>query len=141
MHVLQMFRKVPLHVAFVIDEYGDFLGVATLTDIMEAIAGELPEEHRDAPQELQKRDDGSWLVDGRAAIDEVKETLGLRMETNGEFHTAAGLALDQLERIPDEGDKFEIDGWRVEVIDMDGNRIDKLLFMPPEHVAVEQPAA
>ena len=142
MHVLQMFRKVPLHVAFVIDEYGDFLGLATLTDIMEAIAGELPEEHGGTPQELQKRDDGSWLVDGRAAIDEVKETLGLRAETNGDFHTAAGLALDQLERIPEEGDKFEIDGWRVEVIDMDGNRIDKLLFMPPEHtVLAEQPVA
>lgn len=142
MHVLQMFRQVPLHVAFVIDEYGDFLGLATLTDIMEAIAGELTEEHGGTPQELMKRDDGSWLVDGRAAIDEVKDTLGLRMETNGDFHTAAGLALDQLERIPLEGDKFEIDGWRVEVIDMDGNRIDKLLFMPPEHVAMaEQPAA
>ena len=142
MHVLQMFRKVPLHIAFVIDEYGDFLGLATLTDIMEAIAGELPEEHGGTPQELMKRDDGSWLVDGRAAIDEVKDTLGLRMETNGDFHTAAGLALDQLERIPLEGDKFEIDGWRVEIIDMDGNRIDKLLFMPPEHAAMaEQPAA
>jgi putative hemolysin len=64
------------------------------------------------------------------------------METNGDYHTAAGLALDRLARIPSEGECFELDGWRVEVIDMDGNRIDKLLFMPPQQAAaVEQPAA
>ena len=78
MRMLQIFRTVPLHVAFVVDEYGDFLGLVTLTDIMSAVAGDLPEEHRQTPQELLQRDDGSWLVDGRAAIDEVKETLGLR---------------------------------------------------------------
>jgi putative hemolysin len=142
MRMLQIFRTTPLHVAFVFDEYGDFQGVVTLTDVMRAVAGEMPEEHRPTPQELLKREDGSWLVDGRAAIDEVKETLGLRMETNGDFHTAAGLALDRLARIPSEGESFELDGWRVEVIDMDGNRIDKLLFMPPAQAAAfEQPAA
>jgi putative hemolysin len=142
LRMLQIFRTTPLHVAFVFDEYGDFQGVVTLTDVMRAVAGELPEEQRSTPQEMLKRDDGSWLVDGRAAVDDVKETLGLRMETNGDFHTAAGLALDRLARIPNEGESFELDGWKVEVIDMDGNRIDKLLFIPPEQVAaMEQPAA
>lgn len=142
MRMLQIFRTTPLHVAFVFDEYGDFQGIVTLTDVMRAVAGELPEEHRPTPQEMLKREDGSWLVDGRAAIDEVKDTLGLRMETNGDFHTAAGLALDRLARIPLEGECFELDGWKVEVIDMDGNRIDKLLFMPPHRPAsVGQPAA
>jgi putative hemolysin len=131
MRMLQIFRTTPLHIAFVFDEYGDFQGLVTLTDIMSAVAGELPEEHKQPPQELLKRDDGSWLVDGRAAIDEVKETLGLRMETNGDFHTAAGLALEHMARIPEEGEHFDLEGWRVEVIDMDGNRIDKLLFIPP----------
>ena len=131
MRLLQIFRTVPLHVAFVIDEYGDFLGLVTLTDVMSAVAGDLPEEHRPTPQELVKRDDGSWLVDGRAAIDEVKETLGLNIEPNGDYHTAAGLALERLARIPEEGEHFELDGWRVEIIDMDANRIDKLLFVPP----------
>ena len=101
----------------------------------------MPEEHRQTPQELLKRDDGSWLVDGRAAIDEVKETLGLHVETNGDFHTAAGLALEKLARIPDEGEHFELDGWRIEVIDMDGNRIDKLLFIPPALTPDEAAAA
>lgn len=134
MRMLQTFRTTPLHIAFVFDEYGDFQGLVTLTDIMSAVAGELPEEHRQTPQELLKRDDGTWLVDGRAAIDEVKDTLGLRLEVNGDFHTAAGLALDVLARIPAEGEHFDLDGWRIEIIDMDGNRIDKLLFIPPEQV-------
>jgi putative hemolysin len=141
LRLLQIFRTVPLHVAFVIDEYGDFLGLVTLTDVMSAIAGELPEEHRQTPQELLKRDDGTWLVDGRASIDEVKETLGLRMETNGDFHTAAGLVLERMAHIPEEGEHFVLDGWRIEVIDMDNNRIDKLLFIPPERVAEEQNSA
>jgi putative hemolysin len=133
MRMLQIFRTTPLHIAFVFDEYGDFQGLVTLTDIMSAVAGELPEEHKQPPQELVKRDDGSWLVDGRAAIAEVKETLGLSMETNGDFHTAAGLALERMARIPEEGEHFTLEGWRVEVIDMDGNRIDKMLFIPPEN--------
>lgn len=140
MHLLEMFRKTALHVAFVVDEYGDFQGVVTLTDVMSAIAGDLPEEHRPAQQEILKRDDGTWLVDGRAAIDEVKEALGLRMETDGDFHTVAGMVLDVLERIPVEGEHFDVEGWRVEVIDMDGNRIDKLLFTPPERLEAEATA-
>lgn len=141
MHVLQNFRTRPLRVAFVFDEYGDFQGLVTLTDIMSAIAGQLPEEHRPTPQEIFQRDDGSWLVDGRASVTEVKEALDLTISTDGEFHTAAGLALDALERIPVEGDSFTIDGWRVEVIDMDGNRIDKLLFIPPSHAEFEESPA
>jgi putative hemolysin len=141
MRMLQTFRTTPLHVAFVFDEYGDFQGLVTLTDIMSAVAGELPEQHKQTPQELHKRDDGSWLVDGRAAIDEVKETLGLQLETTGDFHTAAGLALEKMARIPDEGEHFELDGWRIEVIDMDGNRIDKLLFIPPALTPDEAAAA
>jgi len=139
MRMLQIFRTTPLHIAFVFDEYGDFQGLVTLTDIMSAVAGDLPEEHKAPPQELVKREDGSWLVDGRAAIEDVKETLGLRMEFNGDFHTAAGLALDVLARIPAEGESFEIEGWRVEVVDMDGNRIDKLLFIPPDLVSEPAP--
>lgn len=134
MHILEMFRTTALHVAFVFDEYGDFQGLVTLTDVMSAIAGQLPEEHRQTSQEILKREDGTWLVDGRAAVEEVKEELGLTIETNGDFHTVAGLALDVLERIPIEGETFVLDGWRIEIIDMDGNRIDKLLFTPPERL-------
>ncbi len=129
LRMLEMFRSVPMHVAFVVDEYGDFLGLATLTDILEAIAGDMPQEHQHSAENLVRRPDGSWLVDGRVSIDELVDTLGLD-KAEGEFHTAAGLALERLARIPVEGDTFEIGGWKAEVIDMDGKRIDKLLFVP-----------
>jgi putative hemolysin len=129
LRMLETFRKVPLHVAFVVDEYGDFLGIVTPTDILSAIAGELPEEHAPVLQDVVHRSDGSWLVDGRASIEDLRDKLSLK-EPEGEYHTAAGLALDRLQRIPVEGDTFEIDGFRVEIIDMDGKRIDKMLFIP-----------
>jgi putative hemolysin len=129
LRMLEMFRAVPLHVAFVVDEYGDFLGLVTLTDVMEAIAGEIPEEHRLLSDDIVRRADGSWLVDGRVPIDELVDKLGLD-KAEGDFHTAAGLALERLARIPVEGDSVEIGEWNVEVVDMDGKRIDKLLFVP-----------
>ncbi len=129
LRMLEMFRSVPMHVAFVVDEYGDFLGLVTLTDILEAIAGDMPQEHQRGAENLVRRPDGSWLVDGRVSIDELVDTLGLD-KAEGEFHTAAGLALERLARIPVEGDTFEIGNWKAEVIDMDGKRIDKLLFVP-----------
>lgn len=133
LRLLEMFRKVRVHMAFVIDEYGDFLGLATLNDVLEGIAGELPEEH-EPTEDMLKRADGSWLVDGRVAIEELSGKLGLK-EVNGDFNTAAGLALERLARIPSEGETFDIEGWRVEVLDMDGKRIDKLLFTPAEALA------
>jgi putative hemolysin len=130
LRMLEMFRKVSLHVAFVVDEYGDFLGIVTLTDVLSAIAGDLPEEHEPMPEDITLRADGTYLVDGRVPIDELAQKFGLPAP-GGEFHTAAGLALERLARIPVEGDTFAVGDWRVEVIDMDGRRIDKLLFMPP----------
>ena len=130
MRMLERFRAIPLHIAFVVDEYGDFVGLVTLTDVLAAIAGEIREEYGPPAEELVRRPDGSWLVDGRASIDQVVNQLELRLDAMGAFHTAAGLALDRLARIPTEGDAFDLDGWRVEVIDMDGNRVDKLLFIP-----------
>jgi putative hemolysin len=129
LRMLEMFRSTPLHVALVVNEYGDFLGLVTLTDVLEAIAGEIPEEHEPQSQDIVRRPDGSWLVDGRAPIDELVDQLGLE-KADGDFHTAAGLALERLARIPVEGDTFEIGNWKVEIVDMDGNRIDKLLFVP-----------
>ncbi|RAI45171.1 hemolysin family protein [Rhodoplanes roseus] len=130
LRMLEMFRKVPVHVAFVVDEYGDFLGLVTLHDVLSAIAGDLPEEHELLAEDITPRTDGSYLVDGRVPIDDLAQKLGLPA-SEGEFHTAAGLALERLARIPVEGDTFAVGDWRVEVIDMDGRRIDKLLFSPP----------
>jgi putative hemolysin len=135
LRVLELFRNVPLHIAFVVDEYGDFLGLVTPTDILGAVAGMLPEEAGTRGQDMVHRADGSWLVDGRTPVDEVASTL--RIKTDGDFHTAAGLVLDRLARIPEEGDAFTIGEWRVEVIDMDGKRIGKLLFLPLAHASGE----
>jgi putative hemolysin len=129
LRLLETFRKVRVHIAFVVDEYGDFLGIATLNDVLEGIAGELPEEHPQISEEIVQRADGSWLVDGRASIVDLTEKLKLQ-HAEGEFHTAAGFALDRLARIPAEGDAFVFENWRIEVLDMDGKRIDKLLFTP-----------
>lgn len=129
LRLLEMFRAVSLHIAFVVDEYGDFLGLVTLTDALGAIAGEIREEHDPAGQDMRRRADGSWLVEGRTPVEDLSQRLGLKIE-NGDFHTAAGFVLERLARIPTEGDHFDLDGWRVEIVDMDGKRIDKLLFMP-----------
>jgi putative hemolysin len=136
LRVLELFRKVSMHVAFVVDEYGDFLGMVTLTDVLEAIAGELPEEHEVKSENLVRRPDGSWLVDGRTPIEDLTEKLGLT-DVIGDFHTVAGFALDRLARIPMEGDFFEHGGWKIEVVDMDGKRIDKLLFIPQPQAPVD----
>jgi len=129
LRLLETFRKVRVHIAFVVDEYGDFLGVATLNDVLEAIAGDLPDEYAQASEEVVRRPDGSWLVDGRASVADLVDKLKLE-NVSGEFHTAAGFALERLARIPVEGDAFVFDSWRVEILDMDGKRIDKLLFAP-----------
>jgi len=134
LRLLETFRSVSVHLAFVVDEYGDFLGIATLNDVLEGIAGDLGEEYEQPSENIVRRADGSWLVDGRVPISELIDTLKIT-DAEGEFHTAAGFALERLAHIPVECEVFEIPGWRVEVLDMDGKRIDKLLFTPVPETA------
>ncbi|MCA0424593.1 MAG: hemolysin family protein [Proteobacteria bacterium] len=126
--ILEMFRTKRNHFAFVIDEFGAFEGVITLTDVLEAITGDIPEEHEITSQPIIARADGTWLVDGKAEISELEETVGIDVPDDARFHTVAGLALEVFGKIPVEGDQAEMEGWIIEVIDMDGRRIDKLLF-------------
>jgi len=127
---LEALKKSTVHLAFVVDEFGGFEGLLTLTDIVEAIAGDLAGEHGATSPSIQARADGSYLVDGATTVAEIEATLGLRLETRGRFHTVAGLILDRLARLAKEGDTVEIDAWRIEVLDTDlgGRRIDKVLF-------------
>ncbi|MCA1951953.1 MAG: hemolysin family protein [Hyphomicrobiales bacterium] len=127
--VLELFREKRNHFAFVLDEFGTFEGVLTLTDVLEAITGDIPEEHEVAsPRMIHPRQDGSFLVDGRTEIGELEEELGIEVPSDARFRTVAGLALEVFGRIPTEGDSAELAPWTIEIMDMDGRRIDKLLF-------------
>ncbi|MEQ9530219.1 MAG: hemolysin family protein [Parvibaculaceae bacterium] len=124
--LLDRFKRERIHIAIVVDEYGVTRGVVTLTDILESIAGELPEAGEEDEQAMHLRSDGSWLVDGAMPIDKLAAQLNLD-EIDGGFHTAAGLVLDALGHIPAAGEALDIGGYRFEVADMDGRRIDKLI--------------
>lgn len=128
---LKAMKQSPVHIAFVVDEFGSFEGLLTLTDIIESIAGDLAEEGGRMAPSITPRADGSYLVDGTTTIDEIQTTFGIRIESGGRFHTVAGLMLNLLKRMPTEGDVVEVsDGWKAEVLDTDlgGRRVDKVLF-------------
>jgi len=127
--LLQLFRSSQEHLAVVVDEYGGVVGLATLTDVMEAIAGDLPERGEDAAERVTRRPDGSWLLDGGLAIDEVEIETGLSgMKGQGEsFETLAGFLLWHLRRLPVTGDRLQWQDAAFEIVDMDGKRIDKVL--------------
>ncbi|ATQ44535.1 hemolysin family protein [Caulobacter mirabilis] len=128
LRAMAMFKQTPMHIAFVVDEFGSLEGVVTAIDLLEMIAGDFNEAHDDDDHRILRREDGSWLVDGRVDIQDLRDALGRDFDLNSDYHTAAGLILDKAGRIPSEGEIFLIDGYDAEVIDMDGTRIDKLLF-------------
>ncbi|MFA7439905.1 MAG: hemolysin family protein [Sphingomonadaceae bacterium] len=126
---LSVLRDADVPMAIVIDEYGHFEGVVTPSDLMAAIAGEFRsdmDEGHDAA--IITREDGSWLVSGGMAADELAEFLGFRLPDERDYHTVAGFVLAELEHIPETGEIFDVYGFRIEVIDMDGRKIDKLLI-------------
>lgn len=131
--VLESFKRTGNHIALVTDEYGVVQGLVTLTDIMEGIVGDIPTEDELSDLQAVRREDGSWLLDGMLPIEEFKELVsidGLPDEDKGNYQTLGGFAIVRLERIPVPSDTFEWGGWRFEVLDMDGNRVDKLLVQP-----------
>ncbi|MGB3491553.1 MAG: hemolysin family protein [Elainellaceae cyanobacterium] len=131
--VLELFKQSGTHIAFVVDEYGVIQGLVTLNDVIEVIIGDIP--FADHPHELPavQRDDGSWLIDGMLSIDRFKEIFKLTYLPNEEhsnFQTLGGFVITYLGRIPAAADYFEWHNFRFEVMDMDGNRVDKMLVMP-----------
>jgi putative hemolysin len=130
---LEAFKRSGLPTALVIDERGQIEGLVTLTDVLGALVGEVPEEERPAREAIVRREEGSWLVDGLLAADELKERLGLRelpREEEADYQTVGGMVMDTLGRVPEEGDHFEWEGHSFEVLDMDGRRVDKVLVAP-----------
>ena len=140
---LGIMKASKVHMAFLVDEYGAFEGVVTATDLLEMIAGNFDESHDEDEAYIRQREDGSWLVDGQADIEELADALGEDFGEAEGFHTVAGLVLHQLSRVPDEGEVLQLGRFEVEVIDMDDRRIDKLLFrqvVKPEDEASAQAA-
>ncbi len=128
LRLVERFKSEKLHVAVVVDEHGTTEGLITLTDILESIAGELPEYGEEEEQTLLLREDGSWLVDGGLPIDEFEARTGITELSNEEgVYTMAGFVMHHLGRVPEAGLHFEYRDIRFEVLDMDGRRIDKVL--------------
>lgn len=132
--VLEALRMSGVHTALVIDEYGGVQGLVTLNDVLEEIVGDamLPTNGADAPQ-VTRRVDGSLLLDGMLPNDRFKQVLKLKTlpdEDDGNYQTLGGFVMTQLGRIPMASEYFEMEGWRFEVVDMDGHRVDKVLVSP-----------
>lgn len=131
--ILELFKQSGTHIAIVVDEYGVIQGLVTLNDILEEIVGDIPSiDEIDEPQVVQ-REDGSWLLDGMLSVDEFFELFEIEelpKDQRGNYHTMGGFVVNHLGRIPMAADHFEWRNMRFEVMDMDGNRVDKVLVVP-----------
>lgn len=132
--LLETFRSTGQHVGLVVDEFGNVVGMVTLIDVMEAIAGDFPDQLARLRPTAVKRADGTWLIDGLLEIDRLQSLLpGFRFDPaeHRSFHTAAGFLLERMGRIPAEGETHAEQAHQFEVIDMDRQRVDKILITPP----------
>ncbi len=130
--VVRAIRNSTVHMALVVDEYGHFEGIVTSGDILEVITGVFQEETGDDPA-LVQREDGSWLVAGWMPVDEFGDRLKLSIPRDAKFETVAGYVLSIISRLPKVGETFEHNGWKFEVLDLDGRRIDKILMSKLDH--------
>ena len=124
---LELLRDAEVPMALIHDEYGHFEGVVTPADILEAIAGVFRSDADTEEPAAVPRDDGSWLLAGWMPADEMADQLGFALPARREYQTVAGFVLAQLRRLPAVSEQVEVSGWRFEVVDLDGRRIDKVL--------------
>ncbi|HEV2866295.1 MAG TPA: hemolysin family protein [Allosphingosinicella sp.] len=128
MDTLNVLRAAEVPVAFVHDEYGHFEGIVTPADLLSALAGEFASDQDfDTDPPLVERDDGSWWVSGSASADLLSDRLSINLPEERDYATVAGFALSVLKHLPEVGERFSYGGWRFEIVDMDGRKIDKLL--------------
>ncbi len=142
MELLDNFRLSDVHMAFVIDEYGEVQGIITLQDLIEAITGEFQPRDPETSWAVQ-REDGSWLLDGHIPVPELKDRLGLEEvpeEDRGRYHTLSGMIMLLTGASPRVADVVEWEGWKLEIVDMDGRAIDKVLAvrLPPQKEEADQ---
>ena len=131
MKLLEIFREEQQSLALVVDEYGEISGMVTVNDLLGAVIGRVQSgDTQDGDAQIVTRDDGSLLVDGGLPVHELRELIGSRLPDEGDadYHTAAGMLIAQFGRIPTTGEHIDWAGWRIEVVDLDGPRIDKLLL-------------
>jgi putative hemolysin len=135
LRALEIFKKSGAPMALVVDEYGDFEGIVTLHDILQSLVGDIADPADADSQAVVRRDDGSWLVDGMVTVDEVRDLTGLARlpgEDSDDFQTLGGFMMARINRVPKVADRIMVDGFRFEVVDMDGRRVDRVLIIPPK---------
>ncbi|HUH86003.1 MAG TPA: hemolysin family protein [Stellaceae bacterium] len=135
LRALEIFKRSGQPMALVVDEYGDFEGVVTLHDILQSLVGDIADPGEPGSQAVVRRDDGSWLVDGMLTVDEVGDLIGVKDlpgADRGDFQTLGGFMMARVNRVPQVGDHVLVKGYRFEVVDMDGRRVDRVLVIPPK---------
>ena len=142
MDALAVLRSADVPLALVHDEYGHFDGIVTPGSILAALAGTFHHDVEEGEEpDLVERDDGSWLVSGAASADVLADRLGVNMPHDRDYSTVAGFALSVLKHLPETGETFNYDGWKFEIVDMDGRKIDKLIASRPRRRSQEQAQA
>lgn len=130
---LEQFRSARTHFAFVVDEFGSVEGIVTLSDVMETIAGNLPNEAQetDARHDIHKNPDGSWTANGHMPLEDLVQFAPVPLDEKREYHTIAGLIMEHLQRIPEPGEEVEVGGFRLKTLAVEHHRVQKVLIVPP----------
>ncbi|MCB8820336.1 hemolysin family protein [Microvirga rosea] len=127
---LTVLRDSAIPMALVHDEYGHFEGVVTPADALEAIVGAFRSDGEEPEPDAVRREDGSWLLSGSMPVDEMAEVLAIALPENRTYHTVGGLVISEIQHLPNTGEHVDAYGWRFEVVDLDGRRIDKVIAHP-----------
>ncbi|MEJ5174043.1 transporter associated domain-containing protein, partial [Erwinia sp. MYb416] len=129
---LEQFRTARTHFAFVVDEFGSVEGIVTLSDVMETIAGNLPNEGEkiDPRYDIQQNADGSWTANGHMPLDDLAMHLPLVLDEKREYLTLAGLLMEHLQRIPQEGEEVQVGDYLFRTLQVDSHRVQKVQIIP-----------
>lgn len=132
LQALEQFRNARTHFAFVVDEFGSVEGAVTLSDVMETIAGNLPNEVEeiDARHDIQKNPDGSWTANGHMPLEDLVQFVPLPLDEKREYHTIAGLLMEYLQRIPQVGEEVEVGDFRLITLQVESHRVQKVQIVP-----------
>ena len=133
LQALEQFRSARTHFAFVVDEFGSVEGIVTLSDVMETIAGNLPNEAEeiDARHDIEKNADGSWTVNGHMPLEDLVQFVPLPLEEKRDYHTIAGLLMEHLQRVPQEGEEVSVAGYRLKTLQIESHRVQKVQIIAP----------